>query len=131
LRNQPNVQDLPNPGTMEIMKTTILALLLAVALVPAALAAAKPSVRLLVPAPATVVGTGFHPHERVRVTVQNGPAALHKTVRTGALGQFKARFTVAAPGGTCGQMVVAAVGFQGDHAGWKSPPRMCGTQLQP
>jgi hypothetical protein len=131
LRNQPNVQDLPNLGTMEIMRTTILALLLAIAVVPAALAAPKPAVRLLVPAPATVIGTGFHPHERVRVTVENGTAALHMTVRAGALGGFKARFAVAAPGGTCGQVVVAAVGFRGDRAGWKSPPRMCGTQLQP
>lgn len=117
-------------GIMDGMKT-ILAILLAGAIVPAALASSKPTVRLLVPSPATVSGKGFHPRERVVVTVENGTAKLSKTIRTSVQGSFMARFTQAAPGGTCGQVVVTAVGARGDRAAWKSPPRMCGTQLQP
>jgi hypothetical protein len=115
---------------LESMKWLLVGLLAGV-LAPAALAAAKPSVRLLVPAPATVVGQGFHPRERVLVTVQNGTAALHKTVRATLRGSFVARFAEAAPGGTCGQLVVTAVGARGDRAGWKSAPRVCGTEQQP
>lgn len=115
---------------MDGMKT-ILALLMAGAIVPAALAASRPSVRLLVPSPATVAGKDFHPGERVVVTVHNGTAEIRKAVRTTLRGAFVVHFAEAAPGGTCGQVVVTAVGARGDRAGWKSPPRMCGTQLQP
>lgn len=136
-RGEPNgdvltrqVQDFAIRGIMEGMKT-ILALVVAGAIVPAALASARPTVRLLVPSPATVSGKGFHPHERVVVTVRNGTKALHKRTRATMHGAFVARFAEAAPGGTCGQIVVTAVGARGDRAAWKSPPRVCGTSLQP
>lgn len=109
----------------------LVAVLIAAAIAPYALAATRPSLRLLVPTPATVVGVGFHAHERVTVTVGSGPNALRRTVLTTARGGFVARFVRPAPRGACGVLVAQAVGARGDRAGWKSPPRSCGTQLQP
>ena len=109
----------------------LLAVLAAAALAPLAVASTQPSVRLARPAPAQVAGRGFHPRERVRVTVGTGTAALRKTVSTTARGAFVARFTTAAPRPRCGSYVVTAVGARGDRAAWKSPPEVCGTELQP
>jgi hypothetical protein len=105
--------------------------LVAAAVSPAALAVTRPSLRLVTPTPATVAGAGFHPHERVAVTVGTGASALRRSVLANARGAFVLRFIKAAPRTACGVMVVQAVGARGDRAGWKSPPRTCGTQLQP
>jgi hypothetical protein len=105
--------------------------LVAAVVVPVALASSSPTLRLLLPTPATVVGAGFHPNERVAVTVGVGTSALRRTVVAGAHGGFVARFVKSAPRSACGVFVVQAVGTRGDRAGWKSPPRSCGTQLQP
>jgi hypothetical protein len=107
------------------------AILVAAVAAPAALAVDRPSLRLLVPAPATVVGAGFHPRERIAVTVGTGMEALRRTVLSTATGRFVVRFAKPAPRGSCGVLVVQAVGARGDRAGWKSPPQSCGTQLQP
>jgi hypothetical protein len=107
------------------------ATVVAAVVVPAALASTSPTLRLVIPTPATVVGAGFHPRERVAVTVGVGASALRRTVLANAHGGFVARFVKAAPRAACGVFVVHAVGARGDRAGWKSPPRSCGTQLQP
>jgi hypothetical protein len=108
-----------------------LAALVAVALVPAALAATHPSVRLISASPARVAGSGFHPRERVLVTVGAGADALRGTVRSSARGAFVVRFAKPVPRSACGQLVVSAVGARGDRAAWKSPPPSCGAELQP
>jgi hypothetical protein len=104
---------------------------LALVLVPAALATSQPHVRLTDRTPTTVAGAGFHPAERVVVTVSANPTRLSKTVLTNGSGTFVARFAhnlVVAP---CGQVAVSAVGARGDRATWKTPPQVCGAPPQP
>lgn len=108
----------------------LLVALLAAALVPAALAAAGPQVRLVGRAPAAVAGVGFHPRERVAVTVAAGTVRLRKTVVSSARGGFLARFAQGLPVGTCAQLAVTAVGARGDRAAWKTPPQECGAPPQ-
>jgi hypothetical protein len=108
------------------------AMLAALALVPAAFAAATPPrVHLAGFAPALVTGSGFHARERVVVTVHRGTFALSKAVLTNTHGTFVARFTRDLAATSCGQIMVTATGARGDRAGWKTPPAVCGTQQQP
>jgi hypothetical protein len=116
----------------DVPMRVVIAAIAAVALVPAALAAGPPRVHLAGFTPALVTGTGFHAQERVVVTVHHGTLALSKVVRTSTHGTFVARFTrdlVSTPCG--GSVAITATGARGDHAGWKTPPALCGAQQQP
>lgn len=106
-------------------------MLAAALLVPAAVGSTAPRVRLLDASPAVVSGAGFHPRERVVVTVRAGTTRLSKAVETSARGAFVARFARTLHVPACGQLAVAARGALGDHAAWKSPLPDCGTSLQP
>jgi hypothetical protein len=108
-----------------------LAALLAALLVPAALAASRPSIHAVSLTPTRIAGTGFHPAERVMVTVRSDTAVAHVAVRSTARGSFVARLAKPLAKTPCGQIAVMATGAHGDHATWKSPPRVCGTQLAP
>ena len=105
---------------------TVLIAIVALLVVPAALAAGTPRVQLADRAPAVVAGTGFRHAERVLVTVSNGKIRLSKRVSTNARGTFTARFAHEVPMAACGQIAITAVGAHGDRAGWKTPPRVCG-----
>lgn len=100
-------------------------------LAPSALAAARPHARLTTLAPATVVGSGFHANERVRVTVVAGSIRLSGVARTTPLGTFLVRFATDVRVPRCGQLAVSAIGAGGDRAGWKRPPEDCGAAPQP
>jgi hypothetical protein len=109
----------------------ILTALLLGALVPAALGATGPHVRLVAFSPASVSGTGFHPRERVAVRVTGRSNELARTVVTSAHGAFVARFSKGLSPVACGQLVIVAVGAKGDRAAWKSPLQPCGPPPQP
>ena len=109
----------------------IVAVLVLGALVPAAWAASRPQVRLVVGSPASVAGTGFRARERVVVKVTGGSDHLARAVMTSARGAFVARFAHPISATGCRQLVIAAVGAKGDRAAWKSPPRSCGPPPQP
>lgn len=113
------------------MRLLIAGLLAAAVAAPAALSAAAPHVRLVGRSPAAVAGVGFHPGERVAVTVADGTARLRTTVVANARGGFLARFARGLSGGACSQVVVTAVGASGDRAAWKTPPQVCGAPPQP
>lgn len=115
---------------MRDMRAAVVAIA-ALLLIPAALAAASPHVRLVGRAPLAVSGSGFRHHERVLVTVSNGTVKLSTRVRTTARGTFTARFARDLPQQACGQIAIAARGATGDRAGWKTPPQVCGAQLAP
>ncbi len=112
------------------MRAAVIALA-ALLLVPAALAAGTPRVRLADRSPAAVTGAGFRHGEMVLVRVSNGTLALSKRVRTTSDGTFTARFAHDVPMQPCGQIAISARGATGDRAGWKTPPQVCGTQLAP
>ncbi|HEV2591149.1 MAG TPA: hypothetical protein VGU02_04575 [Gaiellaceae bacterium] len=109
---------------MRIALIAIIALLL----VPTALAAGTPRVHLADRAPATVAGTGFRHAERVLVTVSNGKVKLSKRVLTNGRGTFTARFAHDLPMAGCGQIAITAAGSQGERVSWKTPPQVCGAQ---
>jgi hypothetical protein len=104
---------------------------LALVLVPVGLATSQPHVRLTDRTPATVAGAGFHPRERVVVTVSASPTHLSKTVLTTGSGAFVARFDRNLVVAQCGQVAVTAIGARGDRAAWKTPPQVCGAPPQP
>jgi hypothetical protein len=104
-------------------------MLAAVALTPAA--QVQPHVQLAGFAPATVAGRGFHADERVVVKVHGTTFSLSKVVSTSTRGAFVARFTRDRARSPCDQIAITAVGSRGDHAAWKTPPAVCGTQQQP
>lgn len=112
------------------MKLALVLVLVAVA-VPLARAAGRPVVRLVHVSPATVSGTGFHPRERILVTVGSGRTAMRRRVVSTARGGFVARFAKPLRKTACDQVFVTAVGARGDRAAWKSPPPVCGAELAP
>ena len=109
----------------------ILAVIVLGALVPAAWGSSRPQVRLTAFSPARVAGTGFQARERVVVKVTGGTNRLARAVVTSAHGAFVARFARPLAATGCRQLVIAAVGANGDHAAWKSPPKPCGPPPQP
>jgi hypothetical protein len=106
----------------------VLLLVLAAALAPTALAAPAAHVRL---AGSGVLGAGFHPRERVVVTVRTGSSHWTKTVVTTDRGTFTARFTLPVGSAGCPGFSVLAVGAKGERAAWKSPPRPCANPIGP
>ncbi len=100
-------------------------------LVPAAWGSSRPQVRLMTFSPAKVAGTGFEARERVVVKVTGGANHLARAVMTSARGAFVARFARPLAATGCRQLVISAVGAEGDHAAWKSPPKPCGPPPQP
>ena len=105
----------------------------ALALAPASAHAAghEEHVRLVALSPAIVRGTGFDAREGVMVTVRSPEARMRGRATSSAAGSFTVNFKRGLPIRACEGFVVTAVGAHGDRAVWKSPPRLCGTQLAP
>ena len=106
----------------------VLLLVLVAVLVPAALAAPGAHVRLV---GTGVVGAGFHPRERVVVTLRAGSDHWTKSIVAGAAGGFTVRFAVPVSAGGCQGFSVLAVGAKGERAAWKSPPKPCANPIAP
>jgi hypothetical protein len=100
-------------------------------LVPAAWGSSRPQVRLTGFSPAQAAGTGFQARERVVVRVTGGSNHLARAVVTSARGAFVARFARPLAATGCRQLVLTAIGANGDRAAWKSPPKSCGPPPQP
>lgn len=88
-------------------------------------------VRLVALSPAVVRGTGFDARERVTVTVRSPDTKMQARATSTASGAFTVSFERGLPVRACQGFSVTAVGAHGDRATWKSPPRVCGTQLAP
>lgn len=102
------------------MRLALAAPVAALALAGVATASGQPTLRLVVRAPATIRGTGFAPHERVRLTL----AAAFPTrllVRTGGTGSFLARFEGVGLD-RCSSYRVVAVGSRGERVVLKAQP---------
>jgi hypothetical protein len=82
---------------------------------------ASPALRVQAYAPFTVVGTHFHPLERVKVTFQG---TLIKRTKASASGRFLVVFRRAQVD-ACNGFVVRAAGSKGSSAVRRSPPRDC------
>lgn len=106
----------------------VLLLVLAAVLVPAALAAPRAHVRLV---GTGVVGAGFHPRERVVVTLRTRSEHWTRSVVAGSTGGFVVRFAVPLSRGGCEGFSVLAVGAKGERAAWKSPPKPCANPIAP
>ncbi len=92
----------------------------------------RPALKIVRSTPLTIHGTGFHPRERVRVTVVTSRAAVRIT-RTTATGTFTARFTEEAlSSDRCANgLIVTARGAVGDTARLKLPQPECPPSLGP
>ena len=73
--------------------------------------------------PVSFRGTGFKPHEHVRVSVYAGERAAKRVV-AGARGGFVVRFSGLDPN-ACAGFGALAVGDEGSRASFKRPPGMC------
>jgi hypothetical protein len=73
--------------------------------------------------PVAFRGTGFKPHERVRVSVYAGGRAA-KRVEAGARGGFVVRFASLDPN-ACSGFFASAVGNNGSRASFKRSPGVC------
>lgn len=102
-----------------------LAVVLAAIVVPVAISAVKPHVRLADRSPLVVRGNAFRPHERVTVRVFAGKTIASRIVRATATGAFNAQFTMKV--GTCARVAIVAEGSLGSRASWKALPESCGT----
>ena len=92
----------------------LLSILVALALVPAAAPSAlRARVWLADDSPVVVRGSGFHPAERVAVTVAVGKS-FQKTVVATATGTFVARWNASAA--DCHSTYIKAVGSMGSRA---------------
>jgi hypothetical protein len=113
----------PDVGRLTL---SLAALLVAAAVaVPAAAGGSSPraKVRIVTMSPLAVRGTGFKPHERVRVTASPGGT---RRVRARADGSFRVAFSM--PADRCSGLSVSAVGARGDHASLKLPQMACPPQ---
>lgn len=83
-----------------------------------------PRIRIATTAPLTIVGTGYAAHARVTVVARTDRARRSVSVRTGAAGGFRARFSVLFAVDPChGSLVVTARGSNGEAATVKRPCR--------
>jgi hypothetical protein len=93
----------------------------AAALLAAPVAAAQPTLRLVVQKPLTIRGAGFERSELVRVVVvRDGVPAARRTLRAGTNGTFT--LTVDVELTRCGALAVRARGDQGSVAALKRLP---------
>jgi hypothetical protein len=91
--------------------------------VASARAVARPALRLMDASPVAFRGTGFKPHERVRVSVYAGGRAA-KRVEAGVRGGFVVRFSSLDPN-ACSGFSALAIGNEGSRASFKRAPGMC------
>jgi hypothetical protein len=100
--------------------------LVAVVLLPSAVASAQPSPRvaLVDRSPATVRGTSFAPAERVAVMLSVGNVTLKKTVVARSSGAFVARWRRSVPTG-CVAVGIVAHGSMGSRALYRFSPPEC------
>jgi hypothetical protein len=94
----------------------VIALAALVASAAASTSAADTKARLTVvkSKPLAVRGTGFHPHEAVRITLLGSIKRTVKRAEAGANGSFKVAFRPAADG--CSLVIAHAVGSEGSRA---------------
>ncbi len=106
------------------MRTLLVTLSIAVALVAAALgpAANRPSLRPIGFAPLILAGQGFASGEHVTVTVYGGSSRTLEVV-AGRTGGFRVRFPVAQP--RCTAWLVRAVGSHSGRVAYRSPLGKC------
>jgi hypothetical protein len=111
---------------MRVGVAALLVLVLAAGASTAATAAGArvpPRLRIVSPAPVTVVGTHFAAHERVSVRIGVGSAPV-RVVRADRLGSFSVRFAAVSDPCTAG-LLVSARGAAGDWATAKAVARAC------
>jgi hypothetical protein len=77
-------------------------------------ASAKASLEIRSLEPLRVVGDGFRPYERVRVTVWTGGTRTTRRARAGRRGAFALRLP-GSPSGSCGSLRLRAVGSLGSR----------------
>jgi len=103
------------------MTTLATTTLLALALLVSG-ATAKPRVWVTSKQPVVVRGTGFHPVERVGLTLTAKGLEKHRVLRVSRTGAFTARFTgTDLPAKGCLGLVVRAVGAAGSKATFRLP----------
>jgi hypothetical protein len=85
--------------------------------------ATPPVLRLLANDVPTFRGTGFKPHERVRLAIQDGRSRVVVAVASAA-GTFTKAVPTANPNNCTGFSVIAT-GNHGSHATLKRPPGVC------
>jgi hypothetical protein len=88
--------------------------------------AANPQLRVTSLAPFTVMGSGFHDGETVRVFVRTEGDFASTRDRASASGRIGAVRFRGLHVGKCPVYVVGARGNEGSRAGLRSPPRPCG-----
>jgi hypothetical protein len=91
--------------------------------IASARAVSRPALRLMDAGPVAFRGTGFKPHERVRISVYAGERAAKRVV-AGARGRFVVRFAGLNPN-ACAGFSALAVGNEGSRAVFKRPPGTC------
>jgi hypothetical protein len=92
--------------------------------------AANPRLTLVAGTPLTVVGTGFHAGETVRVSVRGDVGSGTARDDAGANGRIVARFRRVKLG-RCPEYVIVARGDEGSRAMLRSLPRPCGIEPGP
>jgi hypothetical protein len=112
--------------------TTLVVLVATSALAAAAIAAARPTIRLADDHPVVVAGTGFKARERVlvRLTI-HGKSTYARRITAGTRGGFRVTFAgQSVP--DCGGYVVAASGSRGSRASLRELiPPPCGIDPLP
>jgi hypothetical protein len=116
----------PNRQRMLISRRAIAALtvVLAFSATPA-LAAQRPSLRIVRSWPLSLHATGFHPGESVKVTVHMGSGHWSRHARADAAGAFSTRFAGLRLRSCARPLNISAHGAKGDFARALIPPREC------
>jgi hypothetical protein len=110
--------------TVEVKLVGLLVVAAALAVsVASARAVARPALRLMDASPVAFRGTGFKPHERVRISVYAGERAAKRVVAS-VRGRFVVRFSNLDPN-ACAGFGAVAVGNEGSRAVFKRSPGMC------
>jgi hypothetical protein len=95
-------------------------------------ATAKPQLRIAAATPFTVVGTGFHAGETVRVIVRGESGSASARDDANAAGRIVVRFRrLALKLGRCPEYAIVARGDEGSTAALRSLPRACGIDPGP
>ena len=114
-------------GRGHTVRVKLVGLLLAAAALAVPVASARttmrPTLRLMDASPVAFRGTGFKPHEHVRVSVYAGDRATKRVV-AGVRGRFVVRFSGLDPN-ACAGFGAVAVGSDGSRATFKRAPGMC------
>lgn len=102
-----------------------LVLLLAGVLASSSESAGGPRVRIIDRSPLALRGSGFGPHERVRLSVAVGPRSEFRFVRALGTGTFLLRFPGIVYDRCHGTLKVTAVGLRGHRTGFILQPLPC------